>query len=61
LKDVRRLNVAITRAKHFLFITGNARTLLTCKVWKDLIDEVKINGLFIQLKKVDRKNLPDFD
>jgi superfamily I DNA and/or RNA helicase len=60
LKDVRRLNVAITRAKHFLFITGNADTLESCDIWKELIDEVKTNGVFIQLEKVGKNDLPSF-
>ena len=38
LVDERRMNVAITRAKHFLFVIGNSRTLCKNSVWKDFID-----------------------
>lgn len=42
LKDIRRLNVAITRAKHFLILIGNSKTLSSgSKVWKDLIKDVR--------------------
>ena len=34
LTDLRRLNVAITRPKHFLFIVGNSRTLSLSDVWR---------------------------
>jgi senataxin len=37
LEDYRRLNVGITRAKHFLFITGNSNTLKSNKYWGDLM------------------------
>ncbi len=37
LTDLRRLNVAITRPKHFLFIIGNSRTLEASNVWGDMI------------------------
>ena len=44
LKDERRLNVAITRAKHYLFIIGSEKTLKTNRVWENLIQSVKENG-----------------
>jgi senataxin len=33
LNDYRRMNVAITRAKHFLWIVGNSRTLKRNENW----------------------------
>jgi superfamily I DNA and/or RNA helicase len=44
LQDERRLNVAITRAKYYLFIIGSEKTLNTNKVWYNLIESVKKNG-----------------
>jgi len=38
LNDYRRMNVAITRAKHFLWVIGNAETLETNGDWKAFID-----------------------
>ena len=37
LRDYRRMNVAITRAKHFLFIVGNKRCLSQDPNWNALI------------------------
>jgi senataxin len=37
LNDFRRMNVAITRAKNFLWVVGQAKTLVSDKNWKDLI------------------------
>jgi len=39
--DDRRLNVAITRARHFLFIVGNSSTLKKNELWSDLVDHCK--------------------
>ena len=35
--DVRRLNVAITRPRHFLFVIGNSETLLKCDTWAYMV------------------------
>lgn len=37
LNDYRRMNVAITRAKNFLWIVGHAQTLNIDKNWRALI------------------------
>lgn len=37
LNDLRRMNVAITRAKHFMWIVGSKRALNRNEVWGALI------------------------
>ncbi len=48
LKDLRRLNVAITRAKRKLIIVGDAQTLTAEPFFAELIDYIKDNGLFLK-------------
>lgn len=46
LNDLRRLNVAITRAKRKLIIVGDAITLSNHPVYYDLIEYIKSNGFY---------------
>ncbi len=41
LNDYRRMNVAITRAKNFLWVVGNSRTLVRNKNWESFITFAK--------------------
>jgi len=50
LDDYRRLNVALTRAKHTLVIVGSAETLKSDDVWFKLISHCRQNGA---LKRLD--------
>ncbi|GJP68522.1 hypothetical protein CLOP_g25215 [Closterium sp. NIES-67] len=45
--DVRRMNVAITRAKRALWILGNAESLQRSPAWAALIDDAKQRGCFL--------------
>ncbi|RLF67092.1 MAG: IGHMBP2 family helicase [Thermoplasmata archaeon] len=47
LKDYRRLNVALTRAKRKLIIIGNVKTLSMDSVYKKLVEYVKKNGIIL--------------
>lgn len=47
LKDERRLNVAITRAKRKLILIGDAKTLSSSALYKDLIDYIGTNGIIV--------------
>ncbi|CAN6182813.1 unnamed protein product [Urochloa humidicola] len=49
--DVRRMNVALTRARLSLWIVGNARTLRINSHWDALIQNAEERNLFISIKQ----------
>ncbi|KAL3835347.1 hypothetical protein ACJIZ3_010083 [Penstemon smallii] len=49
--DVRRMNVALTRARISLWIFGNVRTLQTNQNWAALVEDAKQRKLIVSAKK----------
>jgi predicted DNA helicase len=47
LDDLRRLNVALTRAKRKLIIIGDAKTLSSNETYRKLIEYIKQNGKYL--------------
>jgi len=41
LSDVRRMNVALTRAKHFLFVIASTRSISVNPYWRELVEQAK--------------------
>ncbi len=48
LADVRRMNVAITRAKAALWVLGSAQTLKQSPVWAALLADAEARGVVIR-------------
>lgn len=57
LTDLRRLNVAITRAKKCLILVGNERLLREDKIWKDMFDDLHKRDCVHQ---ISRNNFRDY-
>ncbi|KAI1287124.1 DEAD-box type RNA helicase, partial [Mortierella claussenii] len=49
LADIRRMNVALTRARQSLFILGHADTLRREEIWGDLVNDAESRGLFTKV------------
>lgn len=63
LSDVRRMNVALTRAKTSLWILGNKDSLLRNKVWKRLLQNAEERGAVTKaypgfLEKAQQNTVP---
>lgn len=50
LRDLRRMNVAITRARMKLIIVGNTRTLSHHRFYRELIEHIRKYGEFVQVQ-----------
>lgn len=51
LRDLRRMNVAMTRARMKLIIVGNAQTLSRHRFYRELVDHFRQHGEFIKASK----------
>lgn len=59
--DVRRMNVALTRAKLSLWIMGNTRTLRTNQNWADLVKDAKEREVVMSLKRPYNATFKSYD
>jgi len=57
VNDVRRLNVAITRARHAFFLVGSASTLENSQVWMALIADARRRNLLKDVHAADLNEL----
>ena len=53
VRDARRLNVALTRAKRGLVVVGDAVTLSNSHHWSALIDSCRRRGCVVDLRAKD--------
>ncbi len=56
LKDERRLNVAITRARRKLIIIGDSKTLGSNLLYRGLIEHMKKSGLYLSITDIGIKD-----
>lgn len=49
LSDVRRMNVALTRAKHFLFVIARCSSIVVNPYWRDLVDHARETNAVIKV------------
>lgn len=49
LSDVRRMNVALTRAKHFLFIVARCQSIKVNPYWRDLVEHAQTSNAVVKV------------
>lgn len=53
VRDVRRMNVALTRARYCCWVVGSARTLRSSPDWEAYLDHMKRAGAVVTVPNVD--------
>jgi hypothetical protein len=56
LSDVRRMNVALTRAKHFLFVIARCKSIIVNPYWKDLVEHARDTNAVVTVPILQRPN-----
>ena len=59
LSDTRRMNVALTRAKHFLFIIARCKSIVVNPYWKQLISHAREGRAVIPVPVHGKSKFPD--
>jgi len=49
LSDVRRMNVALTRAKHFLFVIARCESIVVNPYWNDLVQHARETSAVVRV------------
>lgn len=49
LSDVRRMNVALTRAKHFLLVIARCKSIVVNPYWRDLVEHARENDAVVDV------------
>jgi senataxin len=49
LSDIRRMNVALTRAKHFLFVIARCESIIVNPHWKDLVQHARETNAVVRV------------
>jgi len=60
LSDVRRMNVALTRAKHFLFVITRCKSIVVNPYWRDLVKHAREKRSILAVPIKSGKDQPLF-
>jgi senataxin len=60
LADVRRMNVALTRAKHFLFVIARVESIVQNPYWNDLVQHARQTGAVVHVPVHRNRGSYDF-
>ncbi|KAI9338235.1 AAA domain-containing protein [Obelidium mucronatum] len=61
LKDKRRMNVALTRAKNSLFIVGRGVSLCNNEDWRALVEDCQARSMFVEMERKEFGPSAKFD
>ena len=60
LSDVRRMNVALTRAKFFLFILARCKSIVVNPYWRDLVEHARESNAVLRVPILGQGGKPEF-